>query len=188
MRRRFGALGGRGLARLSPRSVVRSPSRLAACGGTPATPTARGLHRGARAVVGVSSAPRALVTGLEVPWGVAFLPDGAALVTERESARLLRVTPDGTVTPVGTVAGVVAQGEGGLMGVAVSPGFADDRTIVVAYTSATDNRVVRLRVADDGTVDGCRAAGGGLGHRQGRHPQRRGGGVRAGRAALRRHG
>ena len=96
----------------------------------------------------VSSAPRTLVTGLEVPWAVAFLPDGAALVTERESARLLRVTPDGTVTPVGTVAGVVAQGEGGLMGVAVSPGFAADRAIVVAYTSATDNRVVRLRVAD----------------------------------------
>jgi glucose/arabinose dehydrogenase len=104
---------------------------------------------------GVSSAPRTLATGLEVPWGVAFLPDGNALVTERESARLLRVAPDGAVTPVGTVAGVAAEGEGGLMGVAVSPRFATDRTIVVAYTSATDNRVVRLRVADDGTVDGA---------------------------------
>ena len=96
-----------------------------------------------------------LVTGLEVPWGVAFLPDGAALVTERKSARLLRVAPDGTVTPVGTVAGVVAQGEGGLMGVAVSPNFAADRAVFVAYTSASDNRVVRLRAAADGTVDGA---------------------------------
>ena len=96
-----------------------------------------------------------LVTGLEVPWGVAFLPDGAALVTERKSARLLRVAPDGTVTPVGTVAGVVAQGEGGLLGVAVSPDFAADRAVFVAYTSATDNRVVRLRAAADGTVDGA---------------------------------
>jgi hypothetical protein len=95
-----------------------------------------------------------LVTGLEVPWGVAFLPDGAALVTERRSARLLRVAADGAVTPVGTVAGVVAQGEGGLLGVAVSPDFAADRAVFVAYTSATDNRVVRLQVAPDGTVDG----------------------------------
>ncbi len=82
-------------------------------------------------------------------------PTAPRLVTERESARLLRVAPDGAVTPVGTVAGVVAQGEGGLLGVAVSPDFATDRTIVVAYTSAADNRVVRLRVAADGTVDGA---------------------------------
>ena len=123
---------------------------LTACGGTPATPTPFPT-----AATSSAPGPRVLVTGLEVPWGVAFLPDGAALVTERESARLLRVAPDGAVTPVGTVAGVVAQGEGGLLGVAVSPDFAADRTIVVAYTSAADNRVVRLRVAADGTVDGA---------------------------------
>jgi glucose/arabinose dehydrogenase len=98
--------------------------------------------------------PRVLVGGLEVPWGIAFLPDGDALVTERESARLLRVGTDGTVTPLGVVAGVAPRGEGGLLGVAVSPGFATDRAVFVAYTSATDNRVVRLRVAEDGTVDG----------------------------------
>jgi glucose/arabinose dehydrogenase len=102
-----------------------------------------------------AAAPRVLVTGLEVPWGVAFLPDGAALVTERKSARLLRVAADGSVAPIGTVSGVVAQGEGGLLGVAVSPDFAADRAIVVAYTAATDNRVVRLQVAADGTVDGA---------------------------------
>jgi glucose/arabinose dehydrogenase len=131
---------------------------LAACGGAPAARTAGAPAVSTAAPVpsaAVSSAPRTLVTGLEVPWGVAFLPDGNALVTERESARLLRVAPDGATTPVGTVAGVVAQGEGGLLGVAVSPSFADDRTIVVMYTSATDNRVVRLRVADDGTIDGA---------------------------------
>ena len=119
---------------------------LAAC--APAAPTPF-------PTAAASAAPRVLVTGLEVPWGVAFLPDGAALVTERKSARLLRVATDGTVTPAGTVAGVVAQGEGGLLGVAVSPDFADDRAVFVAYTSATDNRVVRLQVAPDGTVDGA---------------------------------
>jgi len=96
-----------------------------------------------------------LASGLDVPWGIAFLPDGNALVTERRSARLLRVGADGTVTPVGVVAGVAASGEGGLLGVAVSPGFASDRAVFVAYTSATDNRVVRLHAAADGTVDGA---------------------------------
>ena len=127
---------------------------LAACSGTPAAPTPFPTAASSPAP-SAGAAPRVLVTGLEVPWGVAFLPDGAALVTERKSARLLRVAPDGTVTPVGTVAGVVAQGEGGLLGVAVSPNFAADRAVFVAYTSATDNRVVRLRAAADGTVDGA---------------------------------
>ncbi|TCK25679.1 PQQ-dependent sugar dehydrogenase [Pseudonocardia endophytica] len=114
---------------------------------------------------GPTGAPRVLASGLEVPWGIAFLPPemsaggtsiGAAqaLVTERESARILRVTPSGQVTPVGTVEGVNATGEGGLLGIAVSPRFATDRTVYVSYTSSSDNRVVALPVAADGTVDG----------------------------------
>jgi glucose/arabinose dehydrogenase len=102
-----------------------------------------------------AAAPRVLVSGLDVPWGIAFLPDGNALVTERKSARLLRVAPDGTVMPVGVVAGVAPAGEGGLLGVAVSPAFATDRAVFVFFTAAADNRVVRLQVAADGTVDGA---------------------------------
>ncbi|MFC4946161.1 PQQ-dependent sugar dehydrogenase [Pseudonocardia sp. GCM10023141] len=112
---------------------------------------------GAEAVPSVApqTAPRVLASGLEVPWGIAFRPDGSALVTERMSARLLRVTPAGVVTPVGTVAGVVPAGEGGLLGVALSPAYATDRAVYVFYTSATDDRVVRLTAAADGTVDGA---------------------------------
>ncbi|MFB9963585.1 PQQ-dependent sugar dehydrogenase [Sinosporangium siamense] len=89
--------------------------------------------------------PRDLALNLEVPWAIAFLPDGDALVTERDSARLLRVSPEGEVTAIGTVEGVAPEGEGGLMGVAVSPKYATDRSIFLYFTASNDNRVVRYR-------------------------------------------
>jgi len=89
---------------------------------------------------------RAVATGLRAPWGVAFLPDGAALVTERDSARLLTVRPDGQVTEVQRIADARPGGEGGLLGVAVSPTYATDRWVYVYYTAEDDNRVARLRL------------------------------------------
>ncbi len=79
---------------------------------------------------------------LDVPWGIAFLPDGNALVTERDTARLLQVSPDGAVTPLGTVPGVTPTSEGGLLGVAVSPSYAEDSTVFVYATTEQDNRVL----------------------------------------------
>lgn len=136
-------------------AVTAAAALLAGCGGQPPGGPAPVAAPARPAAAAATPAPRVLVTGLDVPWGLAFLPDGNALVTERESARLLRVAPDGAVTPVGVVAGVAPSGEGGLLGVAVSPRFATDRALFVAYTGAADNRVVRLRVRDDGTVDGA---------------------------------
>ncbi|MFJ2031954.1 PQQ-dependent sugar dehydrogenase [Streptosporangium sp. NPDC087985] len=89
--------------------------------------------------------PRTLVKNLAVPWGLAFLPGGDALVTERDTARLLRVTAAGKVTEVGTVDGVLPDGEGGLLGVAVSPSFGKDHYVFLYFTSAQDNRIVRYR-------------------------------------------
>ncbi|MDP9865484.1 MULTISPECIES: PQQ-dependent sugar dehydrogenase [Streptosporangium] len=89
--------------------------------------------------------PRTLVEDLAVPWGLAFLPGGDALVTERDTARLLRVTAAGRTTEVGTVDGVRPDGEGGLLGVAVSPTFEKDRLVFLYFTSARDNRIVRYR-------------------------------------------
>ena len=94
--------------------------------------------------------PSVLVRNLEVPWAIAFLPDGDALVTERDSARLLRVTPQGRVSTVGTVPGVEPSGEGGLLGVAVSPSFGRDRLVYLYFSTATDNRIVRFRYPADG--------------------------------------
>ena len=96
------------------------------------------------------SKPAVLARNLAVPWAIAFLPGGDALVTERDSARLLRVTPQGRVSTVGTVPGVEPSGEGGLLGVAVSPSFDRDRLVYVYFSTATDNRIMRFRYPGDG--------------------------------------
>jgi glucose/arabinose dehydrogenase len=85
---------------------------------------------------------------LDVPWGIAFLPDGSALVTERDTARLLRVTPAGRVSRLGTVPGVTPTSEGGLLGVAVSPTYRRDHTVFVYATTGRDNRVLAGTVGD----------------------------------------
>ncbi len=87
--------------------------------------------------------------GLEVPWGLAFLPDGSALVTERDSGRVLSIR-EGTVSEVGNVVETAAQGEAGLLGVAVSPSFATDAQVFLYVTTAQDNRILRT------TYDGQR--------------------------------
>src|ERR1044071_960982 len=106
------------------------------------------------AVVGGFDFDRAqtAVTGLEVPWGLTFLPDGSALVSERMSGRILQVRPGQTATPVATINGVSANGEGGLLGITVSPNYATDQWVYAYFTSTSgDNRMVRLRLNAPGT-------------------------------------
>ena len=90
-----------------------------------------------------------VTTGLTSPWGLAFLPDGSALVSERDTGRIKRVPAGGgKARVVGTVSGVRPGGEAGLLGLAVPPG--PDPSFVFAYfTGRSDNRVVRI--AWDGT-------------------------------------
>ncbi|MFC7385510.1 PQQ-dependent sugar dehydrogenase [Sphaerisporangium rhizosphaerae] len=97
------------------------------------------------AKVATPGTPHTLVGGLAVPWAIAFLPGGDALVTERGSPRLLRVSPSGEVSEAGVIEGVSPSGEGGSLGVAVSPRFAQDHYVFVYYTAATENRIVRYR-------------------------------------------
>jgi glucose/arabinose dehydrogenase len=95
-----------------------------------------------------AGAVRTIATDLEAPWGLAFLPNGDALVTERDSGRLLSVDPDGGVREVQRIAEASPGGEGGLLGVAISPDFATDQLVYVYYTAEADNRVARMKLGE----------------------------------------
>ncbi|WP_164824624.1 PQQ-dependent sugar dehydrogenase [Sinorhizobium meliloti] len=94
--------------------------------------------------------------GLEHPWGAALLPDGDMLVTERPG-RLRLVSAEGAVgEPIEGVPDVFAQGQGGLLDVALDPDFATNRTV---YLSLAEEReggaatsVGRGRLNDDATA------------------------------------
>ncbi|MCY1145281.1 PQQ-dependent sugar dehydrogenase [Actinoplanes sp. Pm04-4] len=106
--------------------------------------------------------PQTIVSGLEVPWGLAFLPDGAALVSERDSGAILRI-PAGGGNPqtVHEVKGVDAGGEGGLLGIAVDPDYAQNKYVYAYYTASGDNRIARFTLGGNPTVilDGIDKAG-----------------------------
>ena len=77
--------------------------------------------------------------GLEHPWGLAFLPDGRMLVTERPGS--LRIVADGWLLPepVDGVPEVWDDGQGGLLDVALHPGFAENGLVYLSYSSPDDD-------------------------------------------------
>ncbi|MGI9085230.1 MAG: PQQ-dependent sugar dehydrogenase [Aeromicrobium sp.] len=87
--------------------------------------------------------------GLNVPWGLVFLPNGDALVAQRDEGSIVRVTPGGRVSTVGDVRGSVGQpgGEGGLLGLALDPD--DDQVLYAFVTTSEDDRVVRFELDGD---------------------------------------
>ncbi|MFV0133489.1 PQQ-dependent sugar dehydrogenase [Streptomyces sp. HMX87] len=88
---------------------------------------------------------RTVATGLDSPWGLAQLPEGDLLVSSRDEATITRIDGEtGKKTTVGEVPGVEPAGEGGLMGLALSPDYASDRMVYAYFTSASDNRIVRM--------------------------------------------
>ncbi|WP_311765419.1 PQQ-dependent sugar dehydrogenase [Streptomyces zingiberis] len=89
-----------------------------------------------------------VATGLDTPWGLAPLSGGDLLVSSRDSGKILRVDAgSGKKTEAGTVPGVAAEGEGGLLGIAVPD---DGEKMIYAYlTTASDNRIVRMLYSPD---------------------------------------
>ncbi len=141
---------------LSAAAAAAAPLSLASCsfgeppepetGQPPNLPTPSGAPESPATYIDV------VAEGLEVPWGLDFLPDGTAIVGER-GGRILQIpiAEDGTPgapEELRTV-DVDATGEGGLLGIAVSPGYAEDHSVYVYYTTGEDNRIARIDPASD---------------------------------------
>ena len=154
-----------------PPDQAGAPPRLPTPSVSPTPPGGSGDDSG--------GAVEVIAKGLAIPWGIAFLPDGTGLVTERDSARILKVGPvagaspgpsapsggppsatsspdsDGpVVTPVQTLTGVAAggsAGDGGLLGIAVSPNYDTDQTVFVYYSTTQDNRIASLKLGSEPT-------------------------------------
>lgn len=77
------------------------------------------------------------VTTLNLPWRIAFLPDGRMLITEKVGALWL-VTQQGEKTPVANVPASLYKGQGGMLGVFLSPHYATDHSIYLTYSEPGD--------------------------------------------------
>jgi glucose/arabinose dehydrogenase len=82
-----------------------------------------------------------LASGLNIPWGLDFLPDGSALCCMRNDGRLIRIQPSGGFSEVATLPSTRSGSEDGALGLAVSPQFATDRRVYAYYSTPSDNRV-----------------------------------------------
>ncbi|HEU4426547.1 MAG TPA: PQQ-dependent sugar dehydrogenase [Pilimelia sp.] len=90
----------------------------------------------------------------DVVWGMVNLPDGTVLYARRDAHNITRWDPaTGAKTNVGTVPNTSStDGEGGLMGLEIAPGFAG-RWLYIMHTSPNDNRVIRMRLTSSFTLD-----------------------------------
>ena len=88
----------------------------------------------------LSGAVEIISTGLAAPWSIAFLDD-TPLVSERDSGRVLELDGEGNGREIATIAGVVARGEGGLLGIAVHDGY-----LYAYFTASGENRVERFEL------------------------------------------
>jgi glucose/arabinose dehydrogenase len=91
--------------------------------------------------------PTVIATGLKLPWSMTRLNSGSVFVSERDTALIKEIEPDGTVRTVRTVPNVRPAGEGGLLGITLSPAH---KYIYAYTTTSTDNRVVRMSLTGRG--------------------------------------
>ena len=134
-----------------------------AAGGTPAepekpntnyTPMLPGQTRAPKPATATKVATTTAVQGLASGWAFEFLPDGRMIVTEK-AGTLRLIAKDGTLgKPIGGVPKVDARGQGGLLDVALSPGFASDRMVYLSYAEPREKgngtTVARAKLVEEG--------------------------------------
>jgi glucose/arabinose dehydrogenase len=130
---------------------------LPLCAQAPQKPAVEGQRSPTPASIAAPGKVTDVVRGLEHPWGMAFLPDGRLLVTERPG-RLRIVDKSGKLSAaVKGVPKVHAQGQGGLLDVALDPQFAQNRIIYLSYSEPEEDvsgtAVARGRLTDAGLQD-----------------------------------
>ncbi|WP_187363746.1 PQQ-dependent sugar dehydrogenase [Streptomyces piniterrae] len=146
------------------RNRIRSARRFTLTAAT-ATALATGflLSTADAGVASEPGTPRTVSSGWSIPWGLSWLPDGSALLTERDSFEVYTLTQDGTKKRIGKVPDVVTTGgEGGLLSIAVSPSWKTDHYVYVMHSAPEGNRIARMTFDDGGlseykvVVDGIR--------------------------------
>lgn len=105
-----------------------------------AAPTSLGPRSSQKAGSAPALTAEPFATNLDAPWSIAFYGE-TALVSERDSARILELAPDGSLREVGTVVGVTPRGEGGLLGIAVR-----EENLYAFFTARDENRIERFRL------------------------------------------
>ena len=134
----------------APNTDASSPTTApTTTGTTPAPTTTASPTSTAGSAQGSTTVGRTFATGLRVPWGLTRLPDGAVLVSTRDSYQIFSVNlVSGAVPLLGTVVGAVSNvaqaGEGGLLGIAVSSSFTQDHLVYVYFSTASDNRIATV--------------------------------------------
>ena len=123
----------------TPFALVCLAPTLACAQGSAAPQVFESRHYRIRAVT--------ITDDLDHPWGLAFLPDGRMLVTEREG-RLRIVSSDGMVSdPISGLPDVEAEGQGGLLDVALAPDFTQSRMVYLSFSEPGDDGTLGTSVA-----------------------------------------
>jgi glucose/arabinose dehydrogenase len=145
-----------------PVYTVKSPRRAMVCAVAavaaallvPQAATGHAAPVSSDAAAKVPSSIRTISSGWNIPWGLSWLPDGSALINERDSFQVFRLTRSGVKILVGAVPHTVnTMPESGLRSIAVSPDWSRDHFIYVYHATAEGNRIARM------TYDGSRLSG-----------------------------